>query len=68
MMIIVKKRENTHIQTKFYWLIAIDLCKVNYQTLLIIYLKLTKKNVFSKIIYEHAQKVWEVFEIKNLGE
>ena len=26
-------------------MIAIDLCKVNYQTLLIIYLKLTKKNV-----------------------
>ena len=36
-----KKKENNHIRL----LIAIDLCKVNYQTLLITYLKLTKKNV-----------------------
>ena len=28
-------------------MIAIDLCKVNYQTLLITYLKLTKKNVWN---------------------
>ena len=39
-MIIVKKSH-----TNQSLLIAIDLCKVDYQTLLIIYLKLTKNNV-----------------------
>ena len=85
-------------------MITLDLCKANYETLLITYLKFTKKNssyawkekesnrivkkrlnetslpdkiaFYSELNleditdkdYAHAQKVWELFEIKNLGE
>ena len=45
-MIMAKKQP----YTKSILLIAIDLCKVNYQTLLITYLKLTKKT---------AKHVWK---------
>ena len=58
-------------------MIVADSCKVTYQTLLITYLKLPpKKSFYSKLNLEdisdkdhlHALKVWDVFEIKNLGE
>ena len=42
----IKEDDNSKIMAyKLKFIDAIDLCKVNYQTLLIIYLKLTKKNI-----------------------
>ena len=44
-------------------LIPVNSCQVNYQILLITCLK-----YISAKDYLHAQKVWDVFEIRNLGE
>ena len=49
------------------WILWIDLTKQLYLTLKNVYSKLQLKHISEKD-YKHAKKVWDDFEIKDLGE
>ena len=49
------------------WIAAKDLIKHHYLRKMAFYSELNLEDITDKN-YDHAQKVWELFEIKNLGE
>ena len=49
------------------WIAGKDLKKHHYQIKKALYSELNLEDITDKD-YSHAQKVWEVYEIKDLGE
>ena len=49
------------------WIAGKDFMKIQYHPKKLFYSELNLENIADKD-YEHVKKVWEAFEIKNLGK